>query len=98
MEIKNNMNRLDPCLNRLQAEKGEGRAAAEKAGAAASADTVQIQSPGLKATVEAAAMSAPDARENRVAAIKASLADGTYQIDNRAIAEKLLQEAGDLNY
>lgn len=96
MEIKNNMNRLDPYLNRLQTEKGDARPAAGKAGTAAAGDTVQIQSSGLKATVEAAAMNAPDVRENRIAAIKASLADGSYQIDNRGIAEKLLQEANDL--
>lgn len=96
MEIKNNMNRLDPYLNRLQTEKGEAHAVAGKAVAAASGDTVQIQSPGLKAAIEAAAAGAPDIRESKVAALKASLADGTYKIDNSAIAEKLLQEANEL--
>lgn len=96
MEIKNNMNRLDPYLNRLQAEKGEGRAAAEKTASAAGGDTVQIHSAGLKAAIEGAAASAPDLRADRITALKASLSEGSYQIDNRAIAEKLLQEAGDL--
>lgn len=96
MEIKNNMNRLDPYLNRLQVEKGEVRAASDKAVAAASGDTVQIKSPGLKAAIEEAALNAPDIRESKVAALKASLADGTYQIDNSAIAGKLLQEASEL--
>lgn len=96
MEIKNNINQLDPYLNRLKAEKGEARVAPDKAVAAAGGDTVQIQSTGLKAVIEAAAASAPDIRESKVAAIKASLADGSYKIDNSAIAGKLVQEAGDL--
>lgn len=95
MEIKNTMNRLDPYLNRLELDKEKARAEA-RAGKTAAGDTVQISSPGLKASVEAAASAAPDVRAERVAAIKAALADGSYQIDNRAIAERLVQEAGEL--
>lgn len=98
MEIKNNVNRLDPYLNRLQTEKGEGRSAAQEAAQAAAParDTVQIKSPGLKAAIEESAAGAPDIREDKVAAIKASIAGGSYQIDSRAIASKLVAEAGDL--
>lgn len=96
MEIKNTMNRLDPYLNRLEVEKEKARAAEKSGAAPAAGDTVQINSTGLKATVAAAAMAAPDTRDDKIAAIKASLADGSYQIDNKAIAAKLVQEAGDL--
>jgi flagellar biosynthesis anti-sigma factor FlgM len=34
---------------------------------------------------------APDVRAERVAALKASIADGTYASDSRAIAERLLR-------
>lgn len=34
--------------------------------------------------------SQPDVRAERVAALKASIANGTYQIDNTALAEKML--------
>lgn len=91
MEIKNNMNRLEQHLNRMQVEKSQERLVAEKASAApATGDTVQMKSPGLKAAIEQAAQGSPDIREDRVAAIKASIADGTYKIDNKAIAGKLL--------
>ena len=38
----------------------------------------------------AAATDAPDTRDRRVAAIKAQIEAGTYQVDNRALAETLL--------
>lgn len=94
MEIKNTMNRLDPYLNRLDTEQAEARVAAGKTGVAAPAgDTVQIKSAGLKSAIEQAAMSAPDIREDKVAAIKASLADGSYQVDEKKIASKLVDSA-----
>ena len=95
MEIKNTMNRLDPYLNRLEAKKDEARIAADKSSVAAG-DTVQIKSPGLKAAIEEAAMAAPDMRADKVADIKARIANGTYQIDEEAIAAKLVESAREL--
>lgn len=40
----------------------------------------------------AAAHSAPDIREDKVAAIKARLAAGTYEIDSMALAEALVDQ------
>lgn len=96
MEIKNTLNRLDPYLNRLETEKGDGRAAAEQATASPAGDTVNIKSPGLKSAIEQAATAAPDMREGKVAAIKASLADGSYNIDSKAIAAKLVEAGNEL--
>jgi flagellar biosynthesis anti-sigma factor FlgM len=41
-------------------------------------------------------MQADDMRQERVDALKAQVADGTYLIDNERIAVKLLQEEADL--
>jgi negative regulator of flagellin synthesis FlgM len=37
-----------------------------------------------------AASSAPDVREDRVAALKAAIASGTYPVDNRQLARSML--------
>jgi negative regulator of flagellin synthesis FlgM len=39
------------------------------------------------------AMKAPDVREDRVAALKAKIADGTYQIDSEKIAEGMVRDS-----
>ena len=46
----------------------------------------------LRTTARSAAMQAEDMRQERVSALKAQVADGTYHIDNEKIAAKLLQE------
>ncbi len=94
MEIKNTLNKLDPYINRAETEKGAQRPAADASGSAAPAgDTVSFKSQTLKAAVTDAAQSAPDVRQSKVDAIKASIADGSYQIDSKAIAGKMLQAA-----
>lgn len=40
----------------------------------------------------AAAHNAPDVREDKIEAIRAQIANGTYEIDTRRLAEKLIRE------
>ncbi len=96
MEIKNNLNRLDPYLNRAELD---GQAAqAQKSGmklnfgslAAQEGDKVSLSSTALKEVVTAEAMRAPDIRQDKVNAVKAALSSGGYNIDSRDIASKLL--------
>ena len=97
MEIKNNLNRLDPYLNRAEMD---GQAAeAQKSGgmklsfgslAAQEGDKVSLSTTALKDVVASEAMNAPDIRQDKVNAVKASLASGSYNIDSRDIASRLL--------
>ena len=50
-------------------------------------------SPQARLFIEAytAATNAPEIRQNKIAALKEQVASGTYQVDSRQIAEKLLQ-------
>jgi negative regulator of flagellin synthesis FlgM len=43
--------------------------------------------------MQAQAMATPDVRSEKVDAIKMKVDNGTYQIDNEKIAEKLIEEA-----
>lgn len=56
-------------------------------------DKVQISSLGKDIqTAKAAVKAAPDVREDRTAAIKAKLANGTYSVSNEDFAQKLLKK------
>ena len=48
-------------------------------------DTARSLSAARKAVADA-----PDVREDRVSALKAAIADGTYSVDSRNLASKLL--------
>lgn len=71
----------------------QGRTDKAGAGQAASTgDTVNITSSGLLlARLEEAVQRAPVVDRERVAAIKDAIASGTYEIDDRRTAEKLLK-------
>ena len=71
--------------------QGEGRAAAtDKSGA--STDTVRITQSGLlMSRLEELVQSTPVVDHERVAAIKDSLASGTYEIDDQRVADRLLR-------
>jgi len=100
MEIKNSLNPLDPYnqtkLNNAT-QTGQAQAAGRNAAGApaprAEGDRVSF-SPEAKLRTEtfSAAMSAPDIRADKVAALKAQVESGQYAVDSKAIAAKLLQE------
>ena len=94
MEVKNSVNKLDQYYNRLDTDKiGTGRPQAGASGesnAARTGDTVNISSPALKSAVIDAANNAPDIRQERVDAIKARIAGGTYETDSKAIAQGMV--------
>lgn len=72
------------------AEKAEPR---QQAGQAAPADRINISSRTREiADLTAAIEKLPDVREDKVRQIREAIAAGTYSIDPRAIAEKILNE------
>ena len=100
MDIKSLNNQM---INgyRPQLERTEDAAAkAAKAGAArpgGEGDTLRLSDEArLHTAARSAAMQAGDMRRERVDALKAQVAEGTYVIDNEKIAAKLLQEEADL--
>jgi negative regulator of flagellin synthesis FlgM len=71
--------------------QGQGRAAAADKSAAAS-DTVSITQSGLlMSKLEELVQGTPVVDHDRVAAIKDSLASGTYEIDDQRVADKMLR-------
>ena len=100
MDIKSLNN---PLINgyRPQMERTEDATAkAAKARAAhpgGEGDTLRLSDEAkLHTAARSAAMQAGDMRQERVDALKAQVADGTYVIDNEKIAAKLLQEEADI--
>ena len=89
-------------------EQAKGTEKTEKAKAARATDTATVgKTHGAKAPRESVEISegarllqranelahaAPDIRAERVAALKQSIKDGTYHVDNGAIADKLVDE------
>lgn len=60
-------------------------------GAASTMDQVSFSTVGKDIQVAKSALSsAPDVREDRVAALKESIANGTYQVGAESFADKLL--------
>ena len=99
MEIKNTFNPLDPYTqtklnNTAQTGQAVGRKAADTAAPKAETGDRVSLSPEAKLRTEAfsSAMNAGDVRADKVAALKAQVESGEYQIDSRAIASRLLQE------
>ncbi len=71
-----------------QAAKKKG--AAQEAGSAATTD---ISSRGKDAAkAKAAASSAPDVREEKIAELRKKIAAGKYQVDAGAVADRLVDE------
>lgn len=99
MKINDTLNNADAAyLNRLD-ESGkslERQPAARSEGALAVNDTVDIRSTQLQDIIARAAQAAPESRAEKVSALRASLADGSYNVDSRAIAEKMLQAEREL--
>lgn len=99
MEIRNVLKNLDPYLKAEQSEAAQSDKARRKADLKRpdAGDRASV-SPEAKLRAEgySAALSAPEVRAEAVAAIKAKIASGDYQIDVRNIAEKMLQEESEL--
>lgn len=97
MEIKNNLNPLDPYtrtkLAGTHSQENTRGARGVAAPASESGDRVSL-SPEAKLHTEAhsAAMNAPDVRQAKIDELKARIESGTYQPDSRAIAARLLAE------
>ncbi|MDR2503505.1 MAG: flagellar biosynthesis anti-sigma factor FlgM [Deltaproteobacteria bacterium] len=98
MEIKNTLNKLEaPYVGQLEQDKAETRqVAAGTDRQTASGDVVDIKSSSLKAAVASAALDAPDVRADKVASVQARLEDGSYSVDSRDIAAKMLQAGREL--
>lgn len=87
--------RIDPTQSsRIQSAAERPAAARPKHAQPASrqADSVTLSnsSERLRRAQELAA-AAPDVRAEKVAALKEEVQNGTYQVDNQALAEKLLK-------
>lgn len=87
---------LDPYGKAALNKTAHDRAAQQSqdaSGAGKSFDTVKVSDEGkLRTDVYRQAMSAPDVRQERVDRLKNEVASGTYQINSRDIADKLLRE------
>lgn len=74
----------------------KGKPACEP-GAASSDEEAAMTHAGLLFTEAlAAAHNAPDVRMDRIEAIRAQIANGTYEIDTKRLAENLIRENPDL--
>lgn len=98
MEIKNSlMKGVDPYKSVLDAknEAVDGRAAradGQTPAAPQTGDRVSL-SPGamLHNTAHAAMSRAPEVRQEKVDGLKERVADGSYTVDSKKVAEKLVQ-------
>ena len=99
MEIKTVLKNLDPYIKAEQNESVHSDKALRKAELKRpdAGDRASV-SPEAKLRAEgySAALSAPEVRAEAVAALKAKIASGDYQIDVRNIAEKMLKEESEL--
>jgi negative regulator of flagellin synthesis FlgM len=78
-------------------EEAEKAAKAREARLDAEGDTLQLSHEArLRTAAHSTAMQTGDMRRERVDALKAQVADGTYHIDNEKIAARLLQEEADI--
>ena len=85
---------------RPQTERTEGATETSKARGArpgGEGDTLRLSHEAkLHTAARGAAMQADDVRQERVDALKAQVAEGSYHIDNEKIAVKLLQAEAEL--
>ena len=95
----NSINTLGPYRAQMDRADASARSATQDAArsqsqptAQALGDRVSVSSAALLRTeAYKAAANAPDTRQNKVNEIKERLDSGTYQVDSRDVAKKLLQ-------
>jgi negative regulator of flagellin synthesis FlgM len=76
----------------LRANSASG--SASQAGVARQPDVVSISDKARSiASAHKAVADAPDVREDRISVLKASIADGTYSVDSRTLASRLLKNS-----
>jgi negative regulator of flagellin synthesis FlgM len=92
MEIKSNLDKLEPFVNRVDFDKARAQVAngASDLTSLESGDKVSLSSSFLKELVMREALDTPDIREEKVADLKARIASGQYAADARDIAARLL--------
>ncbi len=79
-------------LNSAAKTPAETNAATSAARSASGASVEISDNARLMKRASEVAHSAPDVRKDRVTALKKSIADGTYHVDNDAIADRILEE------
>ena len=95
MEINNLLGKLGPYDQTKidKATEDSARARKEQAAAKAAGDRISLSDEAkLRTEALGAAQAAPDVRRERVAAIKAQVESGEYQINTRKIAQKMVEE------
>lgn len=94
MEIKNYLKELDPYRVKLEkAELQKRRGAQSVESDSSSNDRVSLSSEGrLRTEAWQSAMNAPDMRESKIASVRNQIADGSYVINTKNIAQRLLAE------
>lgn len=94
MEIKNYLKELDPYRVKLEkAELHKRRGAQSAESESSSNDRVSLSNEGrLRTEAWQTAMSAPDMREAKIQSVRNQIADGSYVINTKNIAQRLLSE------
>ena len=98
MEIKSYLNDIDPYRAKVQQTESKKRELAQAAKqGAGSTDKVSLSNEGrLRTEAFYAASNAPEIREAKVEAIREKMANGSYQIDSKKIAARLIAEEPEL--
>lgn len=95
MEINNLLGKLGPYdQTRIdKANEDAAKAKKEQAAARSAGDRISFSDEAkLRTEALSAATSTPDVRREKVAAIKARIESGEYEIDTRKIAQKMVEE------
>lgn len=94
MEIKNYLKELDPYRVKLEKAELHNRRGSKSAGSDSSSnDRVSLSNEGrLRTEAWQTAMSAPEVREAKIEAVRGQIADGSYVINTKNIAKRLLAE------
>ena len=85
---------IDAYVNQVQEDKNKVDAAGQQEQQQAKADTVALSSAAKDIQEAQRKLEAiPDVREDKVAQLKEQIENGTYEIDEEKIADKMLKDA-----